>query len=248
MTVQVSGQEVPAFKTCSLVCGLLVGTSASPLGNLGRDVLRKLKSGLEKGLDTFDSTLEKEFQEKIQEAKNLLEQLISGIFQVVNRLIGVRISKLHILDVTFKVAPDGKGFNVRIPITAEVNVTLVRISKLHILDVTFKVAPDGKGFNVRIPITAEVNPVLGEIVDLVLNLVLQCSVSVKTDEGTGVSEVVVEECRSDQHSISLTVHTSQQSDLSLLGFHCSRILRVCPLVRSLLESLDADYVKNCVGK
>ena len=40
--------------------GLLVGTSASPLGNLGRDVLRKLKSGLEKGLDTFHSILERE--------------------------------------------------------------------------------------------------------------------------------------------------------------------------------------------
>ena len=47
-------------------------------------------------------------------------------------------------------------------------------------------------------------PVLGEIVDLALNLVLQFSVSVETDE-TGVSQVVVEECRNDQHSISLTV-------------------------------------------
>ena len=36
----------------------------------------------------------------------------------------VRISKLHILDVTFQVTPDGKGFNVRISITAEVTVTL----------------------------------------------------------------------------------------------------------------------------
>ena len=60
MTVQVSGQDAPALKTCSLVRGLLVGILASPLGNLGRDALRKLKSGLEKGLDTFDSTLESE--------------------------------------------------------------------------------------------------------------------------------------------------------------------------------------------
>ena len=60
MTVQVSGQDALALKTCSFVRGLLVGTSASPLGNLGRDVLRKLKSGLEKGLDTFHSTLERE--------------------------------------------------------------------------------------------------------------------------------------------------------------------------------------------
>ena len=48
-------------------------------------------------------------------------------------------------------------------------------------------------------------PVLGEIVDLALNLVLQYSVSVETHEETKVSKVVVEECRSDQQSIKLTV-------------------------------------------
>ena len=40
-----------------LLCGLLSGTSASLLDSLGKDVLRKLKSGLEKGLDNLDSTL-----------------------------------------------------------------------------------------------------------------------------------------------------------------------------------------------
>ena len=40
-----------------LLCGLLPGTSSSLLDNLGKDVLRKLKSGLEKGLDNIDGTL-----------------------------------------------------------------------------------------------------------------------------------------------------------------------------------------------
>ena len=40
-----------------LLCGLLAGSSASLLDNLGKDVLRKLKTGLEKGLDNLDSTL-----------------------------------------------------------------------------------------------------------------------------------------------------------------------------------------------
>ena len=43
-----------------LLCGLLAGSSASLLDNLGKDVLRKLKSGLKKGLDNLDSTLESE--------------------------------------------------------------------------------------------------------------------------------------------------------------------------------------------
>ena len=46
-----------------LLCGLLPGTSASLLDSLGKDVLRKLKSGLEKGLDNLDSTLESESQQ-----------------------------------------------------------------------------------------------------------------------------------------------------------------------------------------
>ena len=43
-----------------LLCGLLAGTSASLLDIRGNDVLRKLKSGLERGLGTFDSTVESE--------------------------------------------------------------------------------------------------------------------------------------------------------------------------------------------
>lgn len=42
------------------MCSLLAGTSASLLDNLGKGVLRKLKSGLEKGLDNIDGTLKSE--------------------------------------------------------------------------------------------------------------------------------------------------------------------------------------------
>ncbi|KAB0340796.1 hypothetical protein FD754_022809 [Muntiacus muntjak] len=164
-----------------LLCGLLAGTSASLLDNIRKDVLKKLKSGLEEGLDNPDSTLEtilqqlktaEETQEKTEETKNFLEQLVSAIFEVVNTLTGVKISNLHVLDVTFEKTPDCKGAIVKIPITAEVNVNL---------------------------------PVLGEIVDLALNLVLQFCVGVETDDDTGDSKVVVEKCKNDQHSISLSV-------------------------------------------
>ncbi|XP_070320838.1 short palate, lung and nasal epithelium carcinoma-associated protein 2A-like [Odocoileus virginianus] len=164
-----------------LLCGLLAGTSASLLDNIGKDVLRKLKSGLEEGLDNLDSTLEtilgqlktaEETRRRLRKLRTCWKQLISGIFQVVDRLTGLKISNLHILDITFKETSDGKGAIVKVPITAEVNVNL---------------------------------PVLGKIVDLALNLVLQFCVGVETDEDTGDSKVVVEECRSDQHSISLSV-------------------------------------------
>jgi len=43
-----------------LLCGLLAGTSESLLDIRGNDVLRRLISGLERGLGTFDSTIESE--------------------------------------------------------------------------------------------------------------------------------------------------------------------------------------------
>ncbi|XP_055270825.1 short palate, lung and nasal epithelium carcinoma-associated protein 2A-like [Moschus berezovskii] len=213
-----------------LLCGLLAGTSASLLDNLGKDVLRKLKSGLEKGLVNLDSTLDTILEQlktaeedpgQTEEAKDLLGQLISGIFGAVNRLTGVKISNLHVLDITFEETSDGQGATVKIPITAEVSVTL---------------------------------PVFGEIVDLALNLVLQYSVSVETDEDTEVSKVVVEECRSDQESIRLTVLGRRIGLLNeIVNFAVHLVNEVlslvtqyelCPLVRSFFESLDADYVKN----
>ena len=45
---------------------------------------------------------------------------------------------------------------------------------------------------------------LGEIVHVDLNLALKFSVRVENDAETGVSKVVVEARRNDQHSISLT--------------------------------------------
>ncbi|CAM9503831.1 unnamed protein product [Rangifer tarandus platyrhynchus] len=113
-----------------------------------------------------------ETQEKTEETKNLLEQLVSAIFEVVNTLTGVKISNLHILDITFEETSDGKGAIVKIPITAEVNVNL---------------------------------PLLGEIVDLDLNVDLQTSVSIETGDETSDSKVVVGECTNDPESISLTV-------------------------------------------
>ena len=54
-------------------------------------------------------------------------------------------------------------------------------------------------------------PLLGEIVDLALNVDLQTTVSIETDTETGASKVVVGECPNNPESISLTVlHRSGQ--------------------------------------
>ncbi|TEA32801.1 hypothetical protein DBR06_SOUSAS4210123, partial [Sousa chinensis] len=168
-----------------LLCGLLTGTSASLLEDLGNDVVSKLKPVLNKGLETVDSTLGpilqklkaalealrestswQEVQQKIQEAENLLDKVLSKIFQVVEKVMGLKISNVHILDIKSEVTPDGKGASLSIPITTNVTLT----------------------------------PLLGELVDLGL----QTSVSIETDAKTGVSTVIVEKCTNDPANISLT--------------------------------------------
>ncbi|CAI9150127.1 unnamed protein product [Rangifer tarandus platyrhynchus] len=225
-----------------LLCGLLAGTSASLLDNRGNDVLRNLRSALERGLASFDSTIEAEstivmiiiFQNlktelesrcsdevvENQESENLLEQLISRIFQVVNRLTGVRIRNVQVPDITFEATSDNSA-DVKIPITAGVTVNL---------------------------------PLLGEIVDLDLNVDLQTSVSIETGDETSDSKVVVGECTNDPESISLTVlhrRFGLLNDVVDIGVNLARRVvssvvqdELCPRFRELLESLDAECLKK----
>ncbi|XP_069405016.1 short palate, lung and nasal epithelium carcinoma-associated protein 2B-like [Ovis canadensis] len=223
-----------------LLCGLLAGTSASLLDIRGNDVLRKLQSGLERGLDTFDSALETIFQnlktelesrcsdevvEETQETENLLEQLISRIFQVVYSLTGVRIRNVQVPDITFEASDNGA--DVKIPITANITVNL---------------------------------PLLGEIVDLALNVDIQTTVSIETDTDTeaGGSRVVVGECTNNPESISLTVLHRRFGLLNSVvdfGVNLARSVvssvvqdELCPRFLKLLESLDAECVEKLIGE
>ncbi|CAI9154532.1 unnamed protein product [Rangifer tarandus platyrhynchus] len=219
-----------------LLCGLLAGTSASLLDNRGNDVLRNLRSALERGLASFDSTIEVIFQNlktelesrcsdevvENQESENLLEQLIYRIFQVVNRLTGVRIRNVQVPDITFEATSDNSA-DVKIPITAGVTVNL---------------------------------PLLGEIVDLDLNVDLQTSVSIETGDETSDSKVVVGECTNDPESISLTVlhrRFGLLNDVVDIGVNLARRVvssvvqdELCPRFRELLESLDAECLKKLI--
>uniref|UniRef100_A0A8C6DP65 Lipid-binding serum glycoprotein N-terminal domain-containing protein n=1 Tax=Moschus moschiferus TaxID=68415 RepID=A0A8C6DP65_MOSMO len=211
-----------------LLCGLLAGTSASLLDSLGKDVLRKPKSGLEKGLVNLDSTLKTVFQnlktelesrcseevvgnQKTGSSQNLLEQLISRIFQAVNRFTG-----------------ETHAGNVKTPPPLfTVNLIPCR-------------------------------PLLGESLDLDLKVDLQTSVSIETDPETGDSKVVVGICPNNPGSISLTVQHSRLgllSDVVDNGVNFARQLvssavqhELCPRIRELLESLDAECVKKLIGK
>ncbi|XP_043738806.1 short palate, lung and nasal epithelium carcinoma-associated protein 2A-like [Cervus elaphus] len=222
-----------------LLCGLLAGTSASLLNNHGNSFLRTVNSGLESRLGIFDSTSEiilqrlktelesrclDEVVEETQETENLLEQLISRIFQEVNSDTRVRIRNIQVPDIKFEATSDNSA-DVTIPITADITVNL---------------------------------PLLGDIVDLGLKVDLQTSVSIETDAETGDPKAVVGECTNNPESISLTVlHRRFRllSDAVDLGVNLVRQLvssvvhnELCPRIRELLESLDAECVKKLIGE
>ncbi|XP_055270822.1 short palate, lung and nasal epithelium carcinoma-associated protein 2A-like, partial [Moschus berezovskii] len=180
-------------------------------------VFQNLKTELE-------SRCSEEVVQETQHTENLLERLISRIFQVVNRLTGVRIRNVQVPDITFEATSENTA-DVKIPITADITVN---------------------------------RPLLGEIVDLDLNVNLQTSVSVETDPETGDSKVVVGECINNSESISLTVRHRRfglLSDVVDFGVDIARRVvssavqdELCPRIRELLESLDAECVKKLIGE
>uniref|UniRef100_A0A8C6FMR8 Lipid-binding serum glycoprotein N-terminal domain-containing protein n=1 Tax=Moschus moschiferus TaxID=68415 RepID=A0A8C6FMR8_MOSMO len=215
-----------------LLCGLLAGTSASLLDNLGKNVLRKPNSGLERGLDAFDDTLETVFQnlktelesrcseevvQETQHTENLLERLISRIFQVVNRLTGVRIRNVQVPDITFEATSENTA-DVKIPITADITVNRLGIS-----------------FNA----------------DTSLEVHIEVQVDNLTQQRPAGNKI-----HSDQRWRSLfMLRFGLLSDVVDIGVDIARRVvssavqdELCPRIRELLESLDAECVKKLIGK
>uniref|UniRef100_A0A8D1KX07 BPI fold containing family A member 2 n=1 Tax=Sus scrofa TaxID=9823 RepID=A0A8D1KX07_PIG len=224
------------------LCGLLTGTSASLLEDLENDLSDaedKLQPVIDKGLETVEPVLQKlkaeleslqeseswqEAKQKVQEAENLLDKVLSKIFQITEKATGLKISNLHILDAKVKLMADGKGISLNLPITANVSLTL---------------------------------PLLGQVVDLDLNLDLLTSVTIETDAKTGVSTVTLGECASDPASISLTlldrrralVNRAVNSVIKVLRKVVSLVVQkeVCPMIQKLVENLGVSLFKNIIG-
>ncbi|XP_045836527.1 BPI fold-containing family A member 2 [Meles meles] len=242
---QVSRQDASVWKLV-LVCGLLTGTSASLLGNLGDDLsntVNKLKPAVEKGLETIDNTLDSVVQklttdlkklqeskvwhlaqEKVQEVKNLVNDALSKITPVKDKTLGLNIINSRILKIKAELIPDGEGINIRVPIVANVTLAL---------------------------------PVIGKV-NLKASLDLLTPVKVAIDPQTGTPRVIIGKCSSDPDSISLTMLDSQNTRIgqavntlsSFLTETVSHLVEknVCPLIHALLSTLDTLLVQDVIDK
>ncbi|XP_058989584.1 BPI fold-containing family A member 2 [Mustela lutreola] len=225
-----------------LLCGLIAGTSASLLENLGDNLsntVNKLKPAVEKGLQTVDNTLDSVVQkltsdfkklqeskawhlaqEKMQEVKNLVNDALSKITPAKDETMGLKIINSRILKIKAELTPDGEGINIRVPIVANVTLAL---------------------------------PVIGKV-NLKASLDLLTAVKVAIDPQTGTPRLIIGKCSSDPDSILLPVLDSQNAMIkkavsSFLTKTVSHLVQkdVCPLIHALLSTVDASLVQDVIA-
>ncbi|XP_029774243.1 BPI fold-containing family A member 2 [Suricata suricatta] len=230
-----------------LLCGLLTGTSASLLENLGNDlndVVDKLKPVVEKGLETVDNTVGSVLQnlkddlkvlqeskvwqvvkQKVQDAENLVTDAVSNTISAIDRSWSLTLLDTRILDLKIELTPDGKGVNIRIPIVANVTVAL---------------------------------PLIGKKINLRASLDLLGGIRFETDPQTGLPKVVMTDCISDKDTISIALLDSHSPLISRIVDYITGILQtivprliertVCPLLHSVISGLDDRIFQDIIGK
>uniref|UniRef100_A0A8C3YFX6 BPI fold containing family A member 2 n=1 Tax=Catagonus wagneri TaxID=51154 RepID=A0A8C3YFX6_9CETA len=225
------------------LCDLLTGTSASLLGDLENDlsdVEDKLKPVIDNGLETVEPILQKlksdlealqkseswqEAKQKTQEAENLLDKALSKIFQITENVTGLKISNLHIFDIKVKLIPDGRGLNLRLPITADVTLTLPLFGKIADLDLNLDLLT-----SVRIETDAKTGVstvTLGE-----------CA-----SDPTSISLTLLD-------SRNALVNRAVNAVIKVLRKTMSLVVQkeVCPLIQILVENLGAKFFENIADK
>ncbi|XP_006860827.1 PREDICTED: BPI fold-containing family A member 2 [Chrysochloris asiatica] len=135
---------VPLWKLV-LLCGILTGTSASLLGNIGSElnVLDNLKPIVDDGRKLVDNTLDildnkisdilpdlkeklptlqepsflKQAYEKLQKSKAVLSNVFSRLIPRIITFLKLKLSKYNIIDIKAELTPDGQGLKMKIPVT-----------------------------------------------------------------------------------------------------------------------------------
>ncbi|XP_054111105.1 BPI fold-containing family A member 2 [Callithrix jacchus] len=230
-----------------LLCSLLTGTSASLLGNLGDDlsnVVDEQKPVLDEGLKTIDNTLKgvpeklkvdlgvlqqsaawQLAKQKVQDAGKSLNNVVSKLLPTNTNILGLKISNSLILDVKAEPTDDGKGLNLRFPVTADVSQTLPIIGQVVKLNASLDLLTAVK---IEIdPQTHKPVAVLGECA----NDPTSISLSLLNAQSQVINRLVN------------TVINTVKSTVSLL-----LLKEICPLIHIFLHSLDVNFIQQVIDK
>ncbi|XP_055270824.1 short palate, lung and nasal epithelium carcinoma-associated protein 2B-like isoform X2 [Moschus berezovskii] len=248
------------LQLCKLVllsC-LLTGTSASLPDN---NVVRELQSALKKGLETDDSASKPIF-EKVKADFESLQDFTCWEMITVKEVLKEKIQEAEISLLNEKIREAKIALDKHDTKSLQLLPRCLRLTirSINIGNITFQGTSEGTSINLRIPITAKVIltlPLLGAVVDLTLNFVLQTSISFKIAEN-GTLMLVMGDCTYTPAKILLPVVNRAVSSLTGLISDIRRTLTtlvneveaylvqfvLCPRIRTVITSSNENLVRN----
>ncbi|CAH6777045.1 BPI fold-containing family A member 2 [Phodopus roborovskii] len=223
------------FQLGSLVvlCGLLIGTSESLLGNIGSALnnVNVLNSATGDALPKPNLDVS-----SLQETKDwpLAKNNILGILNTLDvgklnllssqKGLGLQINKLSILDLQVGLSSDGKGIDLKLPLVVDASVTL---------------------------------PLIGSTADVAISLDLITSLAIQTDATTGLPTLTIGKCSSDSDKISISLLGRRNTLINRMMDGISGLLtntvtsllqnQVCPLLQGLLSSLNINIAQDLLS-
>ncbi|XP_028631054.1 BPI fold-containing family A member 2 [Grammomys surdaster] len=222
------------FQLGSLVvlCGLLIGTSESLLGNLGNAV---------SNLNVLDTVSDVPQNlnldvESLQQATSLT----SVKDNILAPLNNINLGNLNQL--------------------TSLNGLLLKVNKLKVLDIQAELSSDGKGVDLKLPLVVDISvvlPVVGKTADLAVSLDLINSLGVQVNAQTGLPEVTVGKCSSNSDKISISllgrrfffINSILDSISSLLTSTVSTLVQniLCPTLQHIVRNLNAGVIQGLLS-
>ncbi|XP_038961658.1 BPI fold-containing family A member 2 isoform X1 [Rattus norvegicus] len=233
MTLHLSEPKMFQLGSLVVLCGLLIGTSESLLGDVANAV---------NNLDILNSPSE-------AVAQNL--NLDVGSLQQATTWPSAKDSILETLN---KVElGNSNGFT-------PLNGLLLRVNKFRVLDLQAGLSSNGKDIDLKLPLVFEISfslPVIGPTLDVAVSLDLLNSVSVQTNAQTGLPGVTLGKCsgNTDKISISLLgrrlpfVNRILDGVSGLLTGAVSILLQniLCPVLQYLLSTMSGSAIQGLLS-
>ncbi|XP_042086247.1 short palate, lung and nasal epithelium carcinoma-associated protein 2B-like [Ovis aries] len=224
-----------------LLCGLLTGTSSFLIDN---SVVTELQSALRKELEIDDSASESVL-EKVKADFELLQD-----FTCLEKVVTDKTQEYETL----------LDKNITENLQLLIRCLRLTIRSINIGNIILQATLEDRSINLSIPITAKVTltlPLLGAVVDLTLNFVVQKTISIKIQE-TGTLKVVIGECTYRPARIPLPFVNSSISSFtglisnikkpatSLVNLVEMYLVQdvLCPRIRTIISSLSGNLVQN----
>lgn len=223
------------FQLGSLVvlCGLLIGTSESLLGELGKAVNDLNVLPLASGDVTQNLNLD---VGSLQQATNW-PSAKDNILETLNRVdLG-----------------NSKSFT-------SWGGLLLRVNKFKVLDIQADLSSNGKDVDLKLPLALDITVVLpgfGNTVDFAVSLDLINSVTVKTNAMSGLPEVAIGKCSSNTDKISISllgrrfglINSLLDRVSALLTNAVSLLLQniLCPALQYILSVLNANVIQGLLS-